>query len=76
MGNRKPTQADRVLDYMQKFGSITTLDAFKDLGVTRLSARIWEIRHDRGYTIKSESESTKNRFGENVSYFRYSIVKD
>ena len=32
------TQADRVLEYIQKFGSITTLQAFRDLGVTRLSA--------------------------------------
>ena len=34
----KRTQADRVLEYIQKFGSITTLQAFRDLGVTRLSA--------------------------------------
>lgn len=34
----KKTQADRVLDYIKQFGSITTLEAFRDLGVTRLSS--------------------------------------
>ena len=28
---------NRVLDYMYKFGSITTRQAFEDLGCTRLS---------------------------------------
>ena len=31
---KKKTQAERVLDYIKKYGSITTLDAFRDLGVT------------------------------------------
>ena len=48
----KRTQADRVLEYIKKFGSITTLQAFRDLGVTRLSARIFELR-DRGIIIDS-----------------------
>ena len=75
MDNRRPTQADRVIDYMKQFGSISSLEAFSDLGVTRLSARIWEIRHDKGYKIKAKSETTRNRFGEKVTYFRYSIIE-
>lgn len=75
MSNTRPTQADRVIDYMKQFGSISSLEAFSDLGVTRLSARIWEIRHDRGYKIKAVTETTKNRFGEKVKYFRYSIIE-
>lgn len=76
MGNRKKTQTDRVIEYIEKFGSISTIDAFVDLGITRLSARIWEIRHDRGYEIKSEMCKGQNRFGEPVHYYRYSIVED
>lgn len=34
----------RVFDYMTDFGSITTLQAFMDLGESRLSARIFELR--------------------------------
>lgn len=76
MGNMKPTQAMRVLDYIREFGSISSLEAFKDLGVTRLSARIFELRHYEGYDIISESETMKNRFGDNVTYSRYKFAED
>ena len=44
MGKYKETQHDRVLKYMEDFGSITTLDAFRDLGITKLTTRISEMR--------------------------------
>ena len=68
------TQADRVLDYIQKFGSITSLEAFRDLGVTRLSARIFELRN-RGLEIESTSVTSKNRYGENCTYAKYFLRK-
>lgn len=67
----KKTNKDRVLEYIKQFGSITSLDAFRDLGNTRLSASIWLLRHEDDLEIESISESSKNRFGDNVSYFRY-----
>lgn len=66
----KRTQADRVLDYIKKFGSITTLEAFRDLGVTRLSARIFELR-DKGLNIDSTNVTSKNRYGESCTYAKY-----
>jgi hypothetical protein len=66
----KKTQADRVLDYIKQFGSITSLEAFRDLGVTRLSARIFELRA-RNIEIDSTTITSKNRFGENCSYAKY-----
>lgn len=68
----KITQRDRVLDYMKKFGSITSRDAFVDLGVTQLAARICELR-DQGYEFDKQYESEKNRFGEPVSFVRYKL---
>ena len=73
MGKR--TQADRVLDYIKKFGGITTLDAFRDLGVTRLSARIYELRN-RNIEIVSTSLTSKNRYGENCTYAKYSLKEE
>ena len=32
----KTTQCQRILDYMQQFGSISSLEAFNDLGVVGL----------------------------------------
>ncbi len=71
----KRTQADRVLDYIKKFGSITSMQAYTDLGVTRLSARIYELRHYRNLEIISETMTRKNRYGENCTYAKYSLAK-
>lgn len=68
----KTTLTDRVLDYMKTFGSITSLDAFKDLGVTRLSASIFNLRN-KGYNIVSIDEKAKNRYGDVVHYSRYEL---
>ena len=66
------TQKERIIKYIADFGSITQLEAIKDLGIMRLSARIWDIRHD-GMRIKTEIVKAKNRYGEPVHYHRYSF---
>ncbi len=68
------TQCDRVIDYINKFGSITSRDAVIDLGIMELPARICDLQR-KGYTFKKRSESSKNRFGEKVHYIRYSLDK-
>ena len=70
--NSKPTQAQRVLEYIKTFGSITQLEALRDLGVMRLASRISELKKDN-YPIKSEVEMVKNRFEENCYIKRYSL---
>ena len=69
----KATQAQRVLDYMERFGSITQLEALRDLGVMRLASRISDLRK-QGYVIKGETESVMNRFDEKCSIKRYSLA--
>lgn len=39
------TQTEMVLDYIQKHGAITPLEALTELGCMRLGARVWELRH-------------------------------
>lgn len=68
--DHKPTQNQRILDYMEQFGSITQLDAMKDLGVMRLASRISDLKRS-GYPITSEVETVENRFGEKVHIKRY-----
>jgi hypothetical protein len=70
--NSNPTQAQRVLEYIKTFGSITQLEALKDLGVMRLASRISELKKNE-YPIKSEIEVVQNRFGENCYIKRYSL---
>ena len=71
---RKITMRDRVLNYIKEFGSITTLDAFVDLGCTRLSEYIRQLRLH--YNVKDKWESTKNRYGEKVEFKRYWIEEN
>jgi hypothetical protein len=75
MEHSKPTQAQRVLQYMERFGSITQFEALKDLGVMRLASRISELRKN-GYAITGEMVNVENRFGETCQVKRYTIKKD
>ena len=66
------TQCERIIDYIKQFGSISPLEAFRDLGVTKLATRISEMRKE-GQAFNQEYEKAKNRFGETVYYMRYSL---
>lgn len=67
------TQNEMVLKYMTDFGSITPLEAIRDLGVYRLSARIANLRED-GHIIRSELVSVNTRYGKKSHVARYSLV--
>ena len=59
---------------MDKFGSITQLDALRDLGVMRLASRISDLRR-MGVAIDSSVERIKNRYGEECRIKKYFIKK-
>lgn len=69
----KITQKDRIINYIRQFGSITSLEAYKDLGITQLGARIDQLQKD-GYTFRTEWESGKNRYGDKIDYKRYYLA--
>lgn len=71
METKKMTQAEMVLDYIREFGSITQLDALRDLGVMRLASRISDLKKD-GYLIDSKPEAVLNRYGDKCYIKRYS----
>ena len=62
---------NRVLNYMLEFGSITTKQAFEDLGCTRLSEYIRRLR--TRMTIEDEIITGINRYGEKVFWKKYFI---
>ena len=64
------TQKELIIQYMNDFGSITTIEAFSDLGITKLTTRISELRRD-GYVIASKRIDKKNRYGKKVKFNRY-----
>ena len=69
----RKTQCDYILDYIMEFGSITTFEAFTEIGCTRLASRICDLKK-RGYSFIKQFETKKNRYGQPVSYIRYTIV--
>lgn len=62
---------NRVINYMRDFGSITSFEAFTELGCTRLSEYIRQARIT--LNIKDKWEKTTNRWNETVQYKRYWI---
>lgn len=66
------TQRDRIIKYLKDFGKITSYEAYTDLGITQLGARIFELKN-RGYSFKTQQKKTKNRYGENTYYLEYSL---
>ncbi len=68
----KETHAQRILRYMKEFGSIDPIQALRDVGCYRLGARIKDLR-DSGYTIITERETKKNRYGEPATFARYRL---
>ena len=67
-------QTERILQYMRDFGSITQLEAIRDISCMRLGARIFDLKRE-GYAIKKEMETSKKRYGEDTSYARYRLVE-
>ena len=66
------TQNKMVLDYMKFHGSISSFEAYEELGITRLSGRIFDLRA-AGHQIDTKSESRMNRWGKTVTYARYTL---
>lgn len=69
----KATQAERIVQYMEEFGSITQFEALRDLGVMRLASRISDLKRT-GIPIKSETIAVKNRYNEDCYIKRYSLA--
>ena len=67
---KKTTQNDRVLAYMRSHKGITSLDAYRDLGCTRLSARIADLK-GMGIAIGKIMVDRENRYGEMVKVAQY-----
>ena len=64
------TQSERVLKYIDTFGSITQREALDVLGVARLASRVNDLRR-AGHPIVSEVVYGQNRFGEKTRWARY-----
>lgn len=67
------TQEAKVLEYIRQHGSITQMDAMRDLGVMRLASRVNDLRR-AGHKIVTINEQRPNRFGEMTRFARYKLA--
>ena len=65
----KATQTQKVLKYLKKGHTITSMDAFRKFHATRLSDIIFRLRK-RGYKITSHREISKD----GATYARYELI--
>lgn len=68
------TQNQQVLEHLRRFNGITSIEAINRYGITRLSARIADLRHD-GHIIGSESVKYKKTNGKMSTYVRYTLLE-
>ena len=66
------TQPEMTLDYIREFGSITDLEAMRDLGIMRLGSVVHILR-TRGYNVVTNSRTSKNRYGRKTNYAVYTL---
>lgn len=68
----KTTQAGRLLDYLMSGRAIDPMQAWSELGIYRLSARVHELR-EQGYSIVNQGRTVKNRYGEDCKVASYRL---
>ncbi len=61
-------QLSKILDYVKEHGSITSLEAIRDLFIMSFTKRMSELRRDPNYEVTQEWESNGH-----TRWLRYTI---
>tara|TARA_R110002126_G_scaffold124791_4_gene267002 strand:- start:842 stop:1108 length:267 start_codon:yes stop_codon:yes gene_type:complete len=68
----KSSHKTRLLKYFEDHNSITSLEAIRDLGNTRLAATVCILRKE-GYNITTSDIKVKTRWGSTTSVAKYTL---
>ena len=68
-------KTNAVLNHLIENGSITSWEAIKEYGATRLSAIIYNLRHKYNLNIITENIEFTDRYGSKATYAKYILVK-
>lgn len=71
----KRSQITDIIAHLRKYKSITSNEAIKKYGATRLSGIIFILR-EKGFGIETEMTQGKNRYGHISNYAIYHLIKD
>ena len=67
------SQSDAILWHLKTYGSITSYEAIKEYGATRLADLIYKHKKN-GYDIDSIPLTKKTRFGRNTTIAQYTYT--
>lgn len=66
------TQHKEILKYFKSHKTITPMEAFSHLGITKLATRVSEMKRN-GYVFKQEMIEVENRHGATVRVMQYTL---
>ncbi|MBO4924439.1 MAG: helix-turn-helix domain-containing protein [Bacteroidales bacterium] len=72
MENKRLSQNKRLLSYLIEHSSITPDEAWRKLGIYRLSARIFDLR-EKGYNITTSTQTVICADGIEADVARYTL---
>mgnify|MGYP003195533479 CR=1 FL=1 len=73
--SKKKSQISEIIHHLRKYKSITSMEAIKRYGATRLSGIIYVLK-ERGFEIETELVEVKNRYGHITRIAVYHLIKD
>lgn len=68
-GKRTESKTAKVLEHLQKYGSITSWEAIEKYGATRLSSIIFNLR--KNYHIDNIDETHTDKYASTEKFTRY-----
>lgn len=69
------TQMTELLKHLESGKTITSKEAFDRFGITRLSARIYDLRHKEGLNIITRNKIVNTRYGRKTMVAEYVLVR-
>lgn len=69
------SQNERLLNYLKTHKTINPLEAWSELGIYRLGARVWDLRA-MGYNIQQDRIKVFNRFKEVCRVAEYRLFDE
>ena len=70
------TQSERVLDYLKKYETISPMEAFSALGITKLATVISNMIRHQGIAIEKVPINVRNRYGQTCHVMSYRLKEE
>lgn len=72
---QKMNKTKAVMLHLQQYGNITSWEAIKEYGATRLSAIIYNLRYKYNMNIINQDIEFIDRYGTKSSFVKYIYIK-